>query len=62
MQRAFHYERQKASADNHRLAPAARYALALALAVPLMALLLLSPAGPALLMSLAALALAAFGL
>jgi hypothetical protein len=62
MQRRFHYERQNASADNYRLAPAMRYSLALALAVPLMAMLLLSPAGPALLRSLAAVALAVFGL
>jgi hypothetical protein len=39
-----------------------RYSLALALALPLMAAFLMSPAGPALLMSLAALALALFGL
>lgn len=51
-----------ASSLDHRLAPPMRYSLALALAMPLMAAFLMSPAGPALLMSLAALALAVFGL
>ena len=45
-----------------RPAPPLRYSLAMALAVPLMAMLLLSPAGPALLLALAAISLAVIGL
>ncbi|MFB6095328.1 MAG: hypothetical protein ABEJ71_02610 [Halodesulfurarchaeum sp.] len=52
----------EAPSDRYRLDPPAAYSLALALAMPLMAGLLLSPAGPALLLGLAAVALAAVGL
>ncbi|MFB6086366.1 MAG: hypothetical protein ABEJ84_06120 [Halodesulfurarchaeum sp.] len=54
--------RHEPHANGPRPAPPLRFSLAMALAVPLMALFLLSPAAPALLLGLAALSLAAFGL
>ncbi len=48
--------------DGPRPAPPLRFSLAMALAIPLMAAILLSPVGPFVLVALAALSLAAFGL
>ncbi|MEF8771629.1 hypothetical protein [Halodesulfurarchaeum sp.] len=49
-------------ADGPRPAPPLRRSLAMAVAIPLMATFLLSPAGPVFLLGLAALSLAAIGL
>ncbi|MDZ7849970.1 MAG: hypothetical protein U5K70_03860 [Halodesulfurarchaeum sp.] len=54
--------RHESRANGPRPAPPLRFSLAMALAIPLVAMLLLSPAGPPLLVGLAGISLAAFGL
>lgn len=60
MQRRDRIPRYEAPPHEHRLAPSVLDSLAMALALPILAVLLMSPAGPALLLSLAALILAAY--
>ena len=62
MRRHDRHDRHDSHANRPRPAPPLRFSLAMALAIPLLAVFLLSPAAPALLLALAALSLAAFGL